>query len=247
MRRDREVLRSSSHHVISCGPKAIVLPYLSFALLTSHCMYVARKTIVSCPVTCGSRKRPRGCGKQYIKRAAFPPTSRPMALKRELSQSSIGAAPPRKTPRLAPPLQTPRLAPPRPTSRLALTVLTPSSPDPISTASTVVSPSNDDRIPSPSRSSRLTSVPSLSVNSLKKLDSAQLVARLEELAEEYERSVDEMGAEIDHLRREVSFARRRLEATPSLEESDMAAHRASGPGLERGVVLGGAIVSQTLL
>lgn len=163
----------------------------------------------------------------YINERDMTPTSHPMALKRELSQSSTGAAPPRKTP------------------RLTLTIDIPSSPpDPISTASTV-SASIDERVPSPSQSSRLFSIPSLSVDSLRKMDPAQLVAWLEDLAEEYQRSVDEMGAEIDHLRREVSFARRRLEATPSLEVCDVAAQRASGLVVEGTAVSGEVVVARS--
>ena len=77
------------------------------------------------------------------------------------------------------------------------------------------------------------------------MDPAQLVARLEDLAEEYQRSVDEMGAEIDHLRREVSFARRRLEATPSLEVCDVAAQRASGLVVEGTAVSGEVVVARS--
>lgn len=37
------------------------------------------------------------------------------------------------------------------------------------------------------------------------LDTAALVQRLEDLAEEYAQTIDEMGAEIEQLRHEVSF------------------------------------------
>ena len=126
-----------------------------------------------------------------------------MALKRQLSQPLQGATPARKTP------------------RLTLTIKTPPSPDPVSTGPTVVvSPYDDDPPTSPFRHFR--NVPSTAENTLLGLNPAQLVERLENLAEEYARSVDEMGAEIDHLKREVSFARRRLEASPSFEERDAA-------------------------
>ena len=84
----------------------------------------------------------------------------------------------------------------------------------------MASPS-DTRVQSPPRSSD--NLGPLPVSALRNLDSAQLVARLEDLAEEYARSVDEMGEEIYNLRHEVSFARRQLESTPSFEEGDPAA------------------------
>ena len=124
--------------------------------------------------------------------------SSPMALKRQLSQPSPGATPARKAP------------------RLTLAIPIPSSPDPISTAPTVVSPAEDDRVPilPPSALTPAVSRPTPFIQ----LDPVQLVAQLEELAAEYERSVDDMGAEIAELKRKVRLAERRLEATPSMED-----------------------------
>lgn len=120
-----------------------------------------------------------------------------MALKRELSQQSASETPPRKAP------------------RLTLAVNLPVSPDPTSTGPTE-SPTDDDRIPVLPASPPTYPVPR--PTPWLQLDPVQLVARLEDLAAEYERSVDEMGAEIEELKRQVNVAERRLEAASSLED-----------------------------
>ena len=120
-----------------------------------------------------------------------------MALKRELSQQSASETPPRKAP------------------RLTLAVNLPVSPDPTSTGPTE-SPTDDDRIPVLPASPPTYPVPR--PTPWLQLEPVQLVARLEDLAAEYERSVDEMGAEIEELKRQVDVAQRRLEAASSLED-----------------------------
>ena len=110
------------------------------------------------------------------------PSFTAVSLKRQLSQPSPGATPTRKAPRLT----------------LCLDI--PSSPDGIPTAPTIVSPSAEDVIPCPSapRSDH----PFAGMGAAHSLDPAALVQRLEDLAEEYARTVDEMGAEIQQSYRE---------------------------------------------
>ena len=198
--------------------------YFSFAFLTSRRRLGTNQLhLVPADMRQGSVHEARP--NSILTRPTLPPTSRLMALKRQLSQPSPGATPARKAP------------------RLALAVEIPSSPDPVLTGPTVVvSPDDDHPANSPFRYFR--NVQPLPANALSHLDPAQLVERLEDLAEEYERSVDEMGAEIEHLKREVSFARRRLEATPSFEARDTAAPFNSTPGV-RQPALSGKTASMT--
>ncbi|KAI1783514.1 hypothetical protein LXA43DRAFT_1102461 [Ganoderma leucocontextum] len=119
-----------------------------------------------------------------------------MPLKRQLSQPSPAASPARKVPRL-------------------ITVDIPLSPDPISGAPTVVSPSDTEHVPSPPPSSahpyypvtQATHYPISQSNSLQGLQPEELVARLDEMAAQYDQAVDEVGAEIVELQRQLGIAR----------------------------------------
>ena len=111
-----------------------------------------------------------------------------MPLKREHSQSSPTAIRARKIPRLL-------------TQDLLL------SSDPTTTATTVTaSPVDPEHVPSAPQPTFVYHLPP-----------AELLARLEEMTEQYEHGVDEASVSVNQLRRQVSVARRHVESTPSWE------------------------------